>query len=234
MRVAVIPARGGSKRIPQKNINPFCGQPIIAYSIKEALASQLFDKVIVSTDCPAIAEVAETFGAQVPFIRPADISGDITGTREVVQHTINWLNEHFGLVDYICCIYATAPFIQAAALSSAFAQLEKNDDKHCIFSVTEYSYSPFRSFDIENNYPKLLYPEHMKSRSQDLTQLYHDAGQFYWTKLTRTQQVQPMINSKDALVHVLPNYRVQDIDTPDDWRRAEAMYLALQTLESDD
>ncbi|MFQ3235283.1 MAG: pseudaminic acid cytidylyltransferase [Paraglaciecola sp.] len=229
MKVAIIPARGGSKRIKNKNIKTFCNKEIIGYSIEAIKKSALFDRIIVSTDCPSIGEIALKFGAEVPFLRPEDIANDFATTREVVAHAKQWLENDGCTISYICCIYATAPFITHNDLIASFELFSNTLDKQFCFSVTEFEYSPFRSFTIEDNYPQLLFPEHKQARSQDLVKIFHDAGQFYWSRINDDYRDEAMIDSKKTLVFPLPRYKVQDIDTLDDWQRAEAMYYALKT-----
>lgn len=232
MKLAVIPARGGSKRIPQKNIKPFAGKPIIAYSIDVAIRSKLFDRVIVSTDDPKIAEIAKQYGAEVPFVRPEAISDDHSGTREVSEHAKQWFEQQGHKLDYICCIYATAPFLCVQDLLDSFRRLDSTEQKNYCFSVTEFRYPPQRGFTIDAGFPQMVFPECKKVRSQDLPQMYHDAGQFYWTKLKYKNKLQPMIDSPEAIVYPIHHFRVQDIDTEDDWIHAEAMLLALRASKS--
>lgn len=225
MKLAVIPARGQSKRIHYKNIKSFCGQPIITYSIKKALESKLFDKVIVSTDDDEIAKVAKEHGAEVPFLRPADISGDYSSARAAVHHAREFYQKQGIDVTYTCCIYATAPFINLQYLEDGLRKLEKSSKLYS-YAVTEFEYTPYRGFLIENGNVKLSYPEHRHTRSQDLPALYHDAGQFYWTKVTPDLEDEPLVGA-DAIPIIIPRYLVQDIDTLDDWVRAETIYKAL-------
>lgn len=227
MRLAVIPARGGSKRIPRKNIKNFCGQPIIAYSIQSALNSELFGKVIVSTDDEEIADVAKQYGAEVPFIRPDELSDDFTGTVPVIKHAI-LESEKVYACDFseVCCIYATSPFIQQEYLKKGLELLTENGSAYT-FSATEYNYPIQRSFFVsDEGRASMFYPEEYQTRSQDLTPAYHDAGQFYWGLGNAYMDEIPLIGSDSAPV-ILPSYLVQDIDTMDDWRRAELIYNAL-------
>ncbi|MEO2266921.1 pseudaminic acid cytidylyltransferase [Pseudoalteromonas sp. YIC-656] len=232
MKIAIIPARGGSKRIPHKNIKPFCGRPIIDYAIQTALDSNLFDEVIVSTDDPEIAKQALRSGAKVPFTRPLDLADDHTPTRSVIQHSLDYYENQGMNVDYICCIYATSPFLSAEILRAAYSALEDAADKHACFSATEFNYSPYRGFLYQGNGPELMFPEHQKSRSQDLKPVYHDAGQFYLYRTTHNKTINPVINSANAIIHTLPSYLVHDIDTPDDWTRAELFYEAMKSHEN--
>jgi len=179
--VALIPARSGSKRIPGKNIKPFAGQPMIAYSIKAAEASGLFSRIIVSTDSAEIAAVAQSYGAQIPFMRPPRLADDFTPTADVVLHALKWLKANKSLSEYFCCIYATAPFLQPEYLKAGFERLRDEDDAATAFAVTSFAYPIFRALSIdEKGRMKMIWPEHLETRSNDLPEAYHDAGQFYW------------------------------------------------------
>lgn len=225
--VAIIPARGGSKRIPNKNIKSFIGQPIISYSIKAAQSSDLFDRIIVSTDSKEIAGVAKIHGAEVPFIRPADLADDFTGTIPVLLHALKWLAEHGCATDYFCSIYATAPFIQPEYLVKGFNLLKKRNAATA-FSVTTFPYPIFRALKIgENGYIEMFWPEHENSRSNDLAEAYHDAGQFYWGNTEKFLKVKSFFSS-NAVPIIIPRYFVQDIDTLEDWETAEKMYSVLK------
>ena len=225
--MCVIPARGGSKRILRKNIKEFNGKPIIAYSIEAALKSNCFDQVIVSTDDNEIAEVAKKYGAQVPFLRPDELSDDYTGTIPVIKHAIEWMEDNKSSVENVCCLYATAPFIQSQTISQAYQQLRNLKADYC-FSVTSFVFPIQRAIKIvEKNKVSMFYPEHFNTRSQDLEEAYHDAGQFYWGKAQAFKDELPIF-TEVATPYILPRYLVQDIDTPEDWIRAEAMYRALQ------
>jgi len=223
----VIPARGGSKRIPKKNIKNFFGKPIIAYSIEAAKESRLFDRIIVSTDDHEIAAVAKDFGAEVPFVRPAELADDYTGTNAVVKHAIEWLKADGFHIEYACCIYATAPFLNIKYLKEGIERLNKSE-KQFAFSVTSFSSPIFRSFKMnDDNSVKMFWPEYLKTRSQDLPVAYHDVGQFYWGKTEAFLKDYPLF-SEHSVGILLPEYLVVDIDTPADWKRAELMYKALQ------
>jgi len=225
--IAIIPARGGSKRILNKNIKLFAGQPIISYSIRAARDTDLFDRIIVSTDSEEIAEVAKTCGAEVPFVRPSKLSDDFTGTVPVLLHVLNWLNEHDFAADYFCCIYATAPFVQPEHIIEGFNLLKKRNAATA-FSVTMFPYSIFRALKIDDNGRiEMFWPEHENSRSNDLPEAYHDAGQFYWGN-TKRFLTEKKLFSSDSVPVILPRYLVQDIDTPEDWETAEKMYSVLQ------
>jgi len=228
--VAIIPARGGSKRIPRKNIKEFHGKPLIAYSIEVALASKLFDKVIVSTDDKKIADIATQYGAEVPFLRPKELSDDFTGTADVAAHALKWLEEYGEIYDYVCTIYATAPFLQKAYLIEGYEKL-KNSDAINAFSATSMPFPIQRTFKVnDQGRCEMFWPEHYMSRSQDLEEAYQDAGQFYWTKAGKVSDA--IMFGKESIPIILPRYLVQDIDTPEDWQRAEFMYEAIQKQKS--
>lgn len=224
--VAIIPARGGSKRIPRKNIKAFHGKPLIAYSIEIALASKLFDKVIVSTDDQEIADIATKYGAEVPFIRPKELSDDFSGTADVTAHALTWLKEHGEIYDYVCTIYATAPLLQKEYLVEGYEKLKNSDAAHA-FSVTSMPFPIQRTFKVtQEGRCEMFWPEHYTTRSQDLEEAYQDAGQFYWTKIG--QKSNEVMFGKDSIPVILPRYLVQDIDTMEDWQRAEFLYEAIE------
>ncbi len=227
--IAVIPARGGSKRIPKKNIKDFFGKPLIAYSIEIALASKLFEKVIVSTDDEEIAAIAKQYGAEVPFIRPKELSDDYTGTTDVVNHAVDYLESLGERYEYICTIYATAPFLQVNYLIEGYEALKKSDAVNA-FSSTTMPFPIQRTFKLnENGRCEMFTPKYYMSRSQDLEVAYQDAGQFYWTNRSRQKQSDnKLVFSDISIPIVLPRYLVQDIDTLEDWERAEYMYEAIQ------
>ena len=229
MKVAVIPARGGSKRIPCKNVKLFAGKPMIARSIMAARRSGCFDRIIVSTDDDNIAEVAKEWDAEVPFMRPKELSDDHTPTNPVIKHAINWLRNNGASPDYVCCLYATAPFIQSRFLHEGIAKLEASD-KSFAFTVTSFPFPIQRAIRINSRGEiEALWPENALARSQDLEATFHDAGQFYWG-LTEAFLEDVIFFSPASLPVMLPRHLVQDIDTPEDWHRAELMYRAL--LES--
>lgn len=230
MKVAIIPARGGSKRIPKKNIKEFFGKPIIAYSIDCAIKSNIFDKIIVSTDCDIIADIAKKYGAEVPFKRPKELSDDFTGTDKVVEHTVRWLEESNESIELVCCIYATAPLITPIDLKKGF-ELIKTNKWDCVFAATTFSYPIFRSFKrLKGGGLKMIFPEHFVSRSQDLEEAYHDAGQFYWAKSDYFKSKSNGFDENKEIVK-LPSYRVQDIDTEEDWKRAEILYQSMHSKD---
>jgi N-acylneuraminate cytidylyltransferase len=226
VRIAVIPARGGSKRIPRKNIRPFCGRPIIAYSIEAAQASGLFDEIIVSTDDSEIAEVARQFGATAPFVRPKEIADDHTGTAAVVKHAVTWFIERGDDITHVCCIYATAPLIQARFLREAHDALTGSDAAFA-FSVTSYAFPIQRALRMTPaGRVDPFHPEHRLTRSQDLEPAYHDAGQFYWGTAAAFLEDIPIFSDRSVGI-VLPRHLVQDIDTVEDWEQAEYMFRTI-------
>ena len=228
--LCIIPARGGSKRIPKKNIKEFHGKPLIAYSIELALKSKLFKKVIVSTDDEEIASVAKEYGAEVPFIRPQELSDDFTGTGAVIAHAMKFLQDKGEEYDFVCTLYATAPLLQEKYLLEGYEKL-KNSDASNTFSATSMPFPIQRTFKItENQRCKMFTPEYFTSRSQDLEEAYQDAGQFYWKN--RAKKSTDIIFGADSIPIVLPRYLVQDIDTLEDWKRAEIMYEVIQRSES--
>lgn len=231
MKLAVIPARGGSKRIPRKNIKPFGGLPMIAWSIRAAIQSQCFDRIIVSTDDAEIGEVAKAHGAEVPFIRPPELSDDLTGTIPVIAHAIQWQNALGAAASQVCCIYATAPFVQASDLQRGLQVLQSTGADYA-FSVTSYAFPIQRAIRITPEQGvQMFQPEHSNTRSQDLEEAWHDAGQFYWGQAKAWLQHKPLF-SRDAAPVVLPRHRVQDIDTPEDWECAELMFKALAQAQA--
>jgi pseudaminic acid cytidylyltransferase len=228
--VAVIPARGGSERIPHKNIKPFCGKPMIAYSIEAAKNAGIFDRIIVSTDSEKIASTAKEFGSEIPFMRPGNLADNYTGTDAVILHALKWLMEDGDKIDYICCIYATAPFVKTEYIIKGYNLLRDNSATSC-YSVTTYPFPIFRSLKINNqNRLEMFWPEYREQRSQDLPEAYHDAGQFYWAN-AKNYLKEKQFYSKDAVPVILPRCLVQDIDTPEDWETAEKMYSVLQMDE---
>lgn len=223
MNLAVIPARGGSKRIPLKNIRQFAGKPLVAYSIEAAKESNLFEKIVVSTDCEKIANVAIKYGAEVPFLRPKDLSDDFTGTKPVTNHAIQYCKENYFVPEFTCCIYATAPFLQVDYLVEALKVLKQSQQHAFSFSVTTFPFPIQRAICVKSGGVEPMFPEKIGMRSQDLTEAYHDAGQFYWGRTEDYLLNKPMF-AKHSIPIVLPRYLVQDIDTEEDWLRAELMY----------
>lgn len=227
MRLAVIPARGGSKRIPRKNIKLFCGKPMIAWSIIAARESRCFDHIIVSTDDAQISDIARSFGADVPFMRPPELSDDHTGTIPVIAHAVDWAVRNISQVQLACCIYATAPFVSAADLQRGLDILLEVGTDYA-FSVTSYPFPIQRAIRITpDKRVEMLNPDHFNTRSQDLEDVWHDAGQFYWGHASAWLAGKPILSDYAAAVP-LPRYCVQDIDTPEDWDYAELMFMALK------
>ncbi|RWF26377.1 MAG: pseudaminic acid cytidylyltransferase [Mesorhizobium sp.] len=226
MRLAVIPARGGSKRIPRKNIRTFGGLPIIAWSIRAAIQSGCFDRIIVSTDDAEIAEAAKEYGAEAPFQRPGDLSDDHTGTVPVVAHAIRWFASAGAAAKEVCCLYATAPFVRASDLRQGLDML-RSTEADFAFSVTSYAFPIQRALRITAGQRVAMFqPEHLGTRSQDLEEAWHDAGQFYWGRSEAWLKNKPVFGQGSVPV-LLPRHRVQDIDTPEDWERAECMFRIL-------
>lgn len=227
MKLCVIPARGGSKRIPHKNIREFCGKPMIAWSIEAAQASGCFDQVIVSTDDAEIADVAKQWGADVPFMRPAELADDYAGTTPVVSHAVRWHQDHGQELMAVCCLYATAPFVEPADIKEGLELLEKAAADRFVFTATSYA-SPIQRalrLDPASGEAQMWQPEQFSKRSQDLEPAYHDAGQFYWGRAQAWLQSGDLFDGSKPLL--LPRWRVQDIDTEDDWTQAELMQQAL-------
>ena len=226
MNIAVIPARGGSKRIPRKNIKEFCGRPMISWSIEAALRSECFDRIVVSTDDPEIADVSVKAGAEVPFFRPLELSNDFTGTVPVIAHAINWLQDHGSRPSFVCCLYATAPFVVPDDIKRGL-QILQSESYDYAFSVTSYPFPIQRALRLSSGGRiEMFNPQHFATRSQDLEEAFHDAGQFYWGTAAAWLDGKPVFADMSAPIF-LPRYRVQDIDTPEDWVRAELMFKAL-------
>jgi len=226
VNLAIIPARGGSKRIPRKNIRNFCGKPMIAWSIEIARESGLFEQIIVSTDDDEIADIAECYGALAPFRRPPELSNDYTGTTEVIAHATQWALGQDLPVSAVCCIYATAPFARPEDLISGLLLLQSGDWAFS-FTATEFASPIFRAFKQDpGGGVEMFFPEHFVKRSQDLPQALHDAGQFYWGVPTAWVSGKRLFDRHSAPL-IIPRWRVQDIDTEDDWIRAELLWRAL-------
>lgn len=222
MKVAVIPARGGSKRIPKKNIKEFSGRPMISWSITVAIATGLFDKIIVSTDDEEICKISNQYGADTPFVRPESLSGDFSGVTDVMQHAACWMHEQGWGVESLCCILATAPFINKNDISLGYNTLKSGNYDHVI-AVTEYASSIFRSFEKSDaGGLRMFFPQYFLTRSQDLPTAMHDAAQFYWGKSSAWMENLEVFNGNTGTLEI-PRWRVQDIDTEEDWGRAELM-----------
>lgn len=228
MNIAIIPARGGSKRIPRKNVREFCGQPLIAYSILAAKNSDLFDHIIVSTDDEQISDIAIQYGAETPFLRPPELANDHATTVPVINHAVSWVQQNMGKVDHACCIYATAPFIQAKALRKSYEMLISRKVGGYVFSATTMPFPIQRTFKVKpDGFVEMFEPHNYNTRSQDLEEAYQDAGQFYWGS-AETYNSEKIFFSTDSMAYALPRHMVQDIDTLEDWRRAELMYEVLK------
>lgn len=226
MNLAIIPARGGSKRIPRKNIRAFCGKPMIAWSLAAATESGLFERIIVSTDDREVAATARAWGGEVPFERPPALADDYTGTTEVIAHATQWALAQGWSLDAVCCIYATAPFVRPADLHAGLGLLRGGNWAYS-FTATGFASPIFRAFRQRSDGGlEMFFPEQFSSRSQDLPVALHDAGQFYWGRpdawLTHKR-----IFDRESVPLLIPSWRVQDIDTEDDWIRAELIWTAL-------
>lgn len=223
--IAIITARGGSKRIPRKNIKEFCGMPIIAYSIEAALGSGLFDEVMVSTDDEEIAEIARKYGAQVPFLRSSEMSGDFAPTIDVVKEVLEKYRESGREFDYWSCIYPTAPFVTAEKLRDAYKALTESGCD-ALVPVVRFSFPPQRCFVVGDGMLKYKWPENEFARSQDLEPFYHDAGQFYMQKADSLQKKKTLVPER-TYAFIVDETEVQDIDNPDDWVIAELKYRKM-------
>jgi N-acylneuraminate cytidylyltransferase len=225
MRIAIIPARKGSKRIKNKNIKLFNNKPLVYWTINNIKKSKIFDRVIVSTDCKKITKIVNSYGAETPFIRPDYLSDDITGTSDVIKHCLNSINIDNN--DSICCIYPTSIFLKSYYLRKGLQKLNKRQFNF-IISVTTYDYPIQRSLIIDENYKvRMFSPKFEKTRTQDLRTIYHDAGQFYWGKASSWLQNKSILKGKTSSVYI-PRYLVQDIDDKEDWIKAEIMFNFLK------
>ncbi|MGN0412302.1 MAG: pseudaminic acid cytidylyltransferase [Lachnospiraceae bacterium] len=225
-RLAIITARGGSKRIPRKNIKPFLGKPILAYSIEAAVASGLFDEVMVSTEDEEIAEIAKQYGAKVPFYRSEKTAGDFATTNDVLLEVIDEYEKRGQFFDVACCIYPTAPFVTAEKIKDAMGQLEASD-ADTLIPVVQFSYPPQRAMVIRNGQLEFKYLEYIDSRSQDLEKEYHDVGQFYCFKVPAYKENKKLMLGS-ILPYVVDEMEVQDIDNESDWKIAEIKYQAMK------
>ncbi|MFQ5698242.1 MAG: pseudaminic acid cytidylyltransferase [Myxococcota bacterium] len=225
MIAAIVLARGGSKRIPGKNFKRFAGEPVIHYPLRAAVGSGVFDRILVSTDCSEIREVAESVGAEVPFLRPADLAGDHVPTAHALAHAVRWLNEHGPRVRYVCGIYAAAPFVQPRDLRSGLDLLRRTGAA-TVLPVATFAFPVQRALEIdETGSLRMIWKEHELTRSNDLPEAFHDAGQFYWLDAERFLDSERLYGDP-MLPLVLPRYRVQDLDTPEDWEMAERLFEA--------
>lgn len=222
--VAVITARGGSKRIPRKNIRDFCGKPIMAYSIEAAKESALFDEVMVSTDDEEIAEVARRYGAAVPFMRSAKTADDYATTTDVLQEVLREYKKRGRLFDVLCCIYPTAPFVTSKKLQDSFAYMQDRQ-ADAVVPVVKFTYPPQRCFVVKNGLLQFKWPENIRARSQDLEPFYHDAGQYYFWRIEKFSEEM----TDNTVPFVLNDLEVQDIDNIEDWELAELKYRILHS-----
>lgn len=225
-RLAIITARGGSKRIPRKNIKPFLGKPILAYSIEAAVACGLFDEVMVSTEDEEIAEIAKQYGAKVPFYRSEKTAGDFATTNDVLLEVIEEYEKRGQFFDVACCIYPTAPFVTAEKIKDAMGQLETSD-ADTLIPVVQFSYPPQRAMVIRKGQLEFKYLEYIDSRSQDLEKEYHDVGQFYCFKVPAYKENKKLMLGS-ILPYVVDEMEVQDIDNESDWKIAEIKYQAMK------
>ncbi|MEL7188800.1 MAG: pseudaminic acid cytidylyltransferase [Pseudomonadota bacterium] len=224
MNIAIIPARGGSKRIPRKNIREFCGRPMIGWPIAAAKECGLFDRIIVSTDDGEIAEIARDEGAETPFIRPAELSDDHASTTDVIVHACEWAAQEGLGLEAICCLYATAAFIEPDDLVSSRRLLSDSCD--FAFPAVRYGHPPQRGFvDSGDGSPQFTQPEHRSTRTQDLQPVFHDAGQFYWGTRDAWVEKRPFFGPQTRFIE-LPEWRAVDIDRPEDWEMAERLFAA--------
>lgn len=226
--LAIITARGGSKRIPRKNIKNFLGKPILAYSIEAAVMSGIFDEVMVSTEDEEIAEIAKSYGAKVPFYRSEKTAGDFATTNDVLLEVIEEYEKRGQKFDMACCIYPTAPFVTSAKIKDAMEKLEASD-ADTLIPVVQFSYPPQRAMVIHDELLQFKYLEYIDSRSQDLEKEYHDVGQFYCFKIEPYKQNKKLMLGK-ILPYVVPEMEVQDIDTESDWQIAEIKYQAMKEV----
>lgn len=225
--VAIIPARGGSKRIPRKNIRMFAGRPMVAWSIHTACSSGLFQRVLVSTDDAEIAAIARDWGAEAPFVRPGELANDHAGTLPVIRHAVRWLQGAGAAVSKVCCLYATAPFSAASDLRRGLEMLEADATLDFALSITPFEFPIQRALRIEpEGRLAMCWPEHELARSQDLPPTYHDAGQFYWGTVAAWLDRDRIYSALSRGV-ILPPHRVQDIDTEEDWMHAELKFRSL-------
>lgn len=231
-RIAIITARGGSKRIPKKNIKEFCGKPIIAYSIEAAIKSGIFEEVMVSTDSEEIAEIARQYGAKVPFMRSEKASGDFATTADVIMEVIHEYEKRQRFFDYICCIYPTAPFVTSEKLINGMEIMEKYNPLE-VMPVVAFSSPPQRCFVIDENMNmSYKYKEYMTTRSQDLEKLYYDAGQFYIYNTKKYLEANGK-TSEGIMPIIVSGLEVQDIDNEDDWKIAELKYRVMKEKNGD-
>lgn len=225
MKIAIIPARGGSKRIPRKNIKDFAGLPMIAHSLLAARASGLFEHILVSSEDDEILAVGAEYGGE-PLRRPPELADDHTATIPVIRHAISWAESKGWELEGVCCIYATAPFVRAEDIREGWRLLNR-PNMDFSFAATTFPFPVFRGLLHDGDGVKMIFPEHFSTRSQDLPEAIHDAGQFYWGTPRVWKKEDRLFTSRAAPV-MLPRHRVQDIDTPEDWQRAELIWQILK------
>lgn len=225
--VCIIPARGGSKRIPRKNIKLFRGKPLISWTIDLAIKSNCFDKIIVSTDDKEIAEISVLAGAEVPFLRPLNLSDDFTSSMDVMRYMVKNLKKDYTKLKNICCIYATAPLTSSKDINESFETYIKLNNNQIVFGATTFDYPIQRAITLDqNNNSSILNKNYLNSRSQDLKDTYHDAGQFYWGSMKAWLKTESILHGGRAFL--VPRWRVQDIDMLEDWERAEQIHEILE------
>lgn len=231
MRLVIIPARGGSKRIPRKNIRLFAGLPIIAHSIRAARSSGVADRIVVSTDDAEIASIAREYGAETPFVRSPELANDVAGTMEVIQHAIAEIEARGGPATHVCCLYATAPFVTGESLHKGLQTLVEGNSSYA-FTVASFGFPIQRALRITSDgHLEPIYPEYRLTRSQDLEDAYQDAGQFYWGAASAWKAGVPIYSHASTPI-LVPRHLVQDIDTAEDWERAEWLYQAWKNSTS--
>lgn len=230
MNLAIITARGGSKRIPKKNIKNFCGKPIIAYSIEAAIKSGIFDEIMVSTDSEEIAEISKQYGAHVPFLRSNKTSNDYATTSEVLLEVLDEYIKRGYCCEYACCIYPTAPFVTGERIKQGM-EIVVNENVDTVMPVVAFSFPPQRGVVVKDGILLPLYPEHMSKRSQDLTKVYHDCGQFYCFKVDSFFKHKSLVcpNTRPIFMDEL---EVQDIDNETDWKLAELKFKFLKEMKA--
>lgn len=228
--VAIIPARSGSKRVASKNIRNFAGKPLLAYSIAAAKASEIFSRIIVSTDSEEIAAIARAHGAETPFLRPPELADDFCPMADVVRHAVNFVEQQGKAVDFSCCIFATAPMVSAEDIRRGYEALRTDTSFRSALAVTEFEFPIQRALRLNDAQGlEMLHPEHRLTRSQDLEPCYHDAAQFVWTN-NHYDESQPGKGIKPVFID---RRRVQDIDTPEDWERAEHQYRVFSAMQEE-
>lgn len=227
MNVAIIPARGGSKRVPRKNVRIFCGKPMIQWPIEALVASGAVDRIVVSTDDSEIAAAARSVGAETPFTRPPELADDHTATLPVMSHAVRTLRSMGWQMEHVCCVYATSPLLDAADVRAALRTIEQTHARF-VFSCTSFPFPVQRALvRSDSGGVQPMFPQYIGARSQDLQEVFHDAGQFYWGTPSSFEEQAPIF-APHSRAHLLPRHRVQDIDTEEDWTRAELLFRALK------